>query len=254
MVKLSGKPYSFTGKKILFFDLNGTLVDQHASFRAAFQEALHEFIGRWHGETDMLNLEEIFSLYEAEWNKRKKHARLKGEEVQLSSLRQAVSQLPLETSDLFLQKLLQRIRDLQPGHVQLFPDAYEALSILSKKYMLAVISNGPTAAQLAKIHATGLSQFIPPHHLFTSHSEKSAKPHRTIFLNAMKKMDASAKQSVMIGDSWKRDICGALEAGMEAVWVKRIKNDDTNRPYEIKRIGQKPIPVVHSCKELLQFF
>ena len=33
------------------------------------------------------------------------------------------------------------------------------------------------------------------------------------------KLGAKAESAVMVGDSWERDIIGALDAGLSAVWV-----------------------------------
>jgi putative hydrolase of the HAD superfamily len=47
------------------------------------------------------------------------------------------------------------------------------------------------------------------------------KPHPSIFLSALQQAGASAGTSVMVGDSVKHDIAGALSLGMRAVLVSR---------------------------------
>jgi putative hydrolase of the HAD superfamily len=47
------------------------------------------------------------------------------------------------------------------------------------------------------------------------------KPHRSIFDTALAKAGVAAEQSVMVGDSLRHDIDGALAAGMRAVLLRR---------------------------------
>ena len=47
------------------------------------------------------------------------------------------------------------------------------------------------------------------------------KPHRSIFETALKKAGVNAGESMMVGDSIKHDIEGALAAGMRAVLLRR---------------------------------
>jgi FMN phosphatase YigB (HAD superfamily) len=45
------------------------------------------------------------------------------------------------------------------------------------------------------------------------------KPNPSAFEMILDKLGVRAAEAVMVGDSWERDIQGALEVGMQAVWV-----------------------------------
>ena len=49
------------------------------------------------------------------------------------------------------------------------------------------------------------------------------KPHPSIFAAALQLVDVSAAEAVMVGDSVRQDIDGALGAGMRAVLLHRVK-------------------------------
>jgi putative hydrolase of the HAD superfamily len=47
------------------------------------------------------------------------------------------------------------------------------------------------------------------------------KPHRSIFEEALRRAGMRAEESIMVGDSLKADVQGALAAGMQAVLLRR---------------------------------
>lgn len=61
--------------------------------------------------------------------------------------------------------------------------------------------------------------FFPEQNIFTSIKGEYKKPNPTIFQHALKSMDIKSGQSVMVGNSWRNDICGATQSGMDAVWI-----------------------------------
>jgi putative hydrolase of the HAD superfamily len=66
------------------------------------------------------------------------------------------------------------------------------------------------------------------------------KPHVAIFEFAIQKAGASAKDSVMIGDTLDADIEGANNAGMDTIYYNpAVPADDTIKPtYVIQRLGE----------------
>jgi HAD superfamily hydrolase (TIGR01662 family) len=69
------------------------------------------------------------------------------------------------------------------------------------------------------------------------------KPHPSIFHAALDRVGVSAGEAMMVGDSLRHDIEGALRAGMRAVLVAR---GDSN----LSRVTELGIPVVKSLREL----
>jgi HAD superfamily hydrolase (TIGR01662 family) len=69
------------------------------------------------------------------------------------------------------------------------------------------------------------------------------KPHPSIFETALERVDVDAPNAVMVGDSIRQDVEGALRAGMRAVLLHR----GDNPPARAFELG---VPVIKSLREL----
>jgi putative hydrolase of the HAD superfamily len=72
------------------------------------------------------------------------------------------------------------------------------------------------------------------------------KPHPTIFSAALSLMDVAPAQGLMVGDSVRQDVDGALAAGMRAVLLHR---PDSVHP-QAEELGRRGVPVIRSLTEL----
>jgi putative hydrolase of the HAD superfamily len=72
------------------------------------------------------------------------------------------------------------------------------------------------------------------------------KPHPSIFLSALAQLDVAPKHAVMVGDSLRHDVEGALNVGMRAVWLHR--GDNAAPTYAA--VQDAEIPVIRSLREL----
>jgi HAD superfamily hydrolase (TIGR01549 family) len=70
------------------------------------------------------------------------------------------------------------------------------------------------------------------------------KPHPSIFRAALQLLDVPAAEAVMVGDSVRQDVDGALSVGMRAVLLNR---GDTAAPAVV---GDRRVPVIKSLREL----
>ena len=70
------------------------------------------------------------------------------------------------------------------------------------------------------------------------------KPHPSIFNTALRLLGVDAADAVMVGDSLKHDVEGALNVGMRAILLNR---GDSAAP---KVAGNHRVPVIHSLHEL----
>ncbi len=81
-----------------------------------------------------------------------------------------------------------------------------------------MITNGFTDFQWMNIKVLGIDHYFDT--ILVSEQEGIKKPHKDIFLRALKALDVSAEESVYIGDHPGNDVLGARGAGMHAVWKK----------------------------------
>jgi putative hydrolase of the HAD superfamily len=104
------------------------------------------------------------------------------------------------------------------GH-QVFPDAEPALAELAGSYSLALLTNGASCLQREKLEASGLGGYFDV--VVASADLGVGKPDPSVFARATSALGARAQDAVMIGDSVGRDVAGALDAGLGAVWLNR---------------------------------
>jgi FMN phosphatase YigB (HAD superfamily) len=74
------------------------------------------------------------------------------------------------------------------------------------------------------------------------------KPHPSIFRAALQLMDIPASEAVMVGDSVRQDVEGALGIGMRAVLLWR---GDEPHPRE-RELSRSGVPIVRSLVQLLE--
>jgi putative hydrolase of the HAD superfamily len=111
----------------------------------------------------------------------------------------------------------------------LFPHTIEILEYLkAKDYHLHLITNGFEKTQWSKINNSGLAPYFT--HMITSEASNSLKPKKEIFEYALNKAGAILPESIMLGDNLDADIQGAINAGMDSVFVNHINASTSLRP------------------------
>jgi len=133
--------------------------------------------------------------------------------------------------------------ELLPTRTHLFTDCIETLTYLTeKKYTLHLITNGFEEVQHSKLKHSGLTKYFTE--VITSETSNSLKPNKEIFEFAFQKSNANPGESIMIGDNIEVDIIGAMNVGIDQVFV----NHNQIEP----RI--KATYTVYSLKELENIF
>lgn len=124
---------------------------------------------------------------------------------------------------------------LARNEVSFFEGTLDVLEELSKRYKLGVISNGN-----ADVNHIGIGHLFD----FVVSSEKVgvAKPHKDIFNQAVELAGVNHSDMVYVGDDPKRDILGALSAGLHAIWY-----NPSLQPWPG---GETPTAVIQNLNEL----
>ncbi len=113
------------------------------------------------------------------------------------------------------------------GH-PLIEGAAEFVHTLQGRCRLGMLTNGPADIQRLKIAKTGLADCFEA--VVISGEVGLGKPDPDVFALTLAQLDAKAASAVMVGDSWERDIIGALDAGLSAVWVSAGRALPEKRP------------------------
>ena len=120
--------------------------------------------------------------------------------------------------DMLAKNMSDRFLDLLPTRTILFPHAIEILNYLTtKNYQLHLITNGFEKTQHSKLKYSGLDRYFTE--VITSEGSNSLKPNKAIFDYAFQKTGATPQESIMLGDSVDVDIIGAMNAGIDQVFI-----------------------------------
>jgi len=111
--------------------------------------------------------------------------------------------------------------DILPNKTNLFPYTIEILTYLKNKgYQMHLITNGFESVQFKKIENSNLTPFFTA--IITSEASNSLKPNKEIFEFALQQSNAKLEHSIMIGDNESADIQGAINVGMDSIFVNHI--------------------------------
>ena len=124
---------------------------------------------------------------------------------------------------------------LTTAHFSLLPGAEELVRYLAKKYPLTIVTNGFIEVQYEKFDKSGLKNYFS--HIVLSEEVGCQKPNPRIFEEALRMNGLAAEDVVMIGDSWSSDIQGAINAGIDQIWIRK---------------SQDPLPEGQSATYLVQ--
>ncbi len=108
----------------------------------------------------------------------------------------------------------------QSGKVAiLFDDVIETLEQLKKKYKLAVLTNGNSGSQRRKLKTIALDEYWD--YTLVSEEFGISKPDPAIFQYTAGQLNLPVEDCAYVGDNYRIDVLGSLNAGMMPVFVNR---------------------------------
>jgi len=214
--------------KHIFFDLDHTLWDFDTNAKVSLTDIYGEF-----------NLaEKVTTDFDAFYEKYLHHNKILWERYQngfitaeeLKWRRMWRTMMEFKVGDEALAKNISaRFLEILPVKDGMFPHAYEILEYLKNKdYQIHLITNGFEKTQWSKIRNSKIDHFFT--HVITSEASNSMKPEKEIFDFAMNQSGALLHESIMIGDNLDADIQGAMNAGMDNVFVNHIDATTDKKP------------------------
>lgn len=228
--------------KHLFFDLDHTLWD----FDANAKETLVEVYALFQLENKgVIPFEDFYKLYkihnEILWDRFHKGF-ITGEELKWKRMWRTLLEFKIADEEL-AKEMSTKFLEILPTKKLLFPHTTEVLDYLKEKnYDLHLITNGFEKTQHTKLNNSGLNIYFQQ--VVTSEGSNSVKPQKEIFHYAMNKAGAELHHSIMLGDNLEADIQGAINVGMDNIFVNHIHVSTT----------MKPTYTVTNLKELKNIF
>jgi putative hydrolase of the HAD superfamily len=221
----------------LFFDLDHTLWD----FNANAKETLTEVFGQFELESKLkVPFNEFYTTYlehnEILWNRYHKGF-ISAEELKWKRMWRTLLDFKIGDEKL-ARNMSASFLDILPTKKLLFDYTIEILEYLAaKKYTLHLITNGFEKTQWSKLNTSNLAKYFT--HVITSEASNSVKPAKEIFEYAMNKANTTLDYSIMIGDNLDADIQGAINAGMDCMFVNHINaTTDIKSTYTITHLRQ----------------
>jgi putative hydrolase of the HAD superfamily len=119
------------------------------------------------------------------------------------------------------------------------PGVRHAIAALARERRVAIVTNGGTRAQRAKLARIGLDDVV--HAVFVSAEVGAEKPARAIFERALAWAERPARDCLFVGDDPLRDIAPAAALGMATAWRARAATWPSELPrarFDIRSISE----------------
>lgn len=181
-----------------FFDLDNTLVDQNR----ALQEWAEHFVAQRGIDPAAVDYLAVKSSTATTWTEYaegfKRHFHLPDS----------------------VEQLVRDVTETYPRYFVLEDAVANGLRQLrTEGWLLAIITNGATTMQNAKIDHVRLRDLVDG--VFVSEAEGVRKPDRAIFQRAADRLgvELNRRTGWMVGDSLDADIAGGIAAGLRTVWL-----------------------------------
>lgn len=128
------------------------------------------------------------------------------------------------TWDVIMDRWVERLA----GYMRLMEDTVEVLDELSKKYRLAILTNGDSVSQRGKLNTFPHLDWFEI--VMVAGDYPWAKPDVRIFNQLCENLNVAPSEVVFVGDTIVSDIVGAKNAGMMTVWVQGNEGLNSDLP------------------------
>jgi len=207
--------------KDLFFDLDHTIWDFELNSKETLWDLHQKYALAAKGINDFDTFYSQYSVHNHRLWDRYTKGFIKQEELRWKRI--YLSLLDYKIADEALAREMSHdYLDILPNKKNLFPYTIEILDYLKRKaYKMHLITNGFESVQFKKIKNSNLSDYFIE--VITSEASNSLKPNKEIFEYALKSANAKVESSIMIGDNESADIQGAINAGMDSIFVNHLQ-------------------------------
>jgi putative hydrolase of the HAD superfamily len=192
-------------KKLVLFDLDGTLLDR--------DESVKQFIAV---QYDRLN-SHLNHISQPEYTARFIELDCHGHVWKDKVYQELVTEFKI--TSITWQALLHDYETQFQFHCVPFIGLVEMLDILKQQgYQLGIITNGRGEFQAKAISGLGIQTYFEA--ILISEIEQVRKPAAEIFNRAIAQLGGTAQNSVFIGDHPEADIMGAKNANLRTIWKR----------------------------------
>ncbi|TLX75318.1 noncanonical pyrimidine nucleotidase, YjjG family [Labilibacter sediminis] len=205
--------------KHLFFDLDHTLWD----FETNSIQTLEELYAKYHLGKSFGSFNQFYERYEENNNKlwiQYRERKTTKAQLNFDRFYTPFSEVGITDENIALN-FGQDYITVSPTKTALMPNAIEVLEKLKLKFKLHVITNGFREVQNIKLKNSNLKQYF--YKIFISETIGASKPKTAFFEYAVKSCNARKNECLIIGDNLETDIDGAINFGLDYVFLNPNK-------------------------------
>jgi len=201
----------------VLLDLDDTLVDHLGASRAGLA-AIQREVGQL-PDVSAGDLERVYNEILLAMHNDVVHGLIDRQQAPLERLRRFFRHYGCEAADPEIVTARRVYREAYLTARQAVPGAHALLSALHGRVKIGVVTDNIVAEQVEKLRLYDMTQFVDE--LVVSQEVGVSKPDPKLFRVALERLDCVAENTVMVGDSWDRDVLGACGVGIRAVWLNR---------------------------------
>jgi len=142
------------------------------------------------------------------------------------AFRGMLSQCNLKSSNEDLRWFKKIFLENHKIYLKLFPETLEIIRQIrsNNSIHIGIISDIDTDFLKFQFDAFGISKLFDS--ITTSEEVQIYKPKEKIFQVALNKAGCQGKESIIVGDSYKKDIVGGKNMGMTTIWINKFQPDN----------------------------
>lgn len=202
--------------RMIAFDCDDTLYDQTQPFRAAYDT----LFGARNYDIDVEQLFKYSRKYSDIAFKDSQLGKMSMEKMYIFRIQKAFEEYGIQITD---EESLTFQYTYQANQRRIFctDTVKNMLEELKDRVDLAILTNGPSEHQWFKMYDLGLDKYIRKENIFVSGDTPYDKPEKEIFEFMLEKTGHTADETLFVGDSYKSDVLGGKNAGMDTLWMNR---------------------------------
>lgn len=188
--------------KALILDLDDTLYDERDYVLSGFRAVVGEIARRFPRV-------EVGALYDGMVTELDAHGRGK-------VFDRALEHAGVAAEPALVQALVQAYRDHRPT-IALWPGVADVLAELTRDYRTAIVTDGLAQMQRRKVEALGVEPLVGE--VLYCWEHEAPKPDPACYIEALRRLDASPEDTVVIGDNPGHDMAAARAIGARSIRV-----------------------------------
>jgi putative hydrolase of the HAD superfamily len=204
--------------RAILFDLDDTILAYDAASTGCWETACAHFATRLNGVLPQDVVDGIRRQSDWFWSdpERFRQGRLNLERARQQVVSAVFAELGIPDGGLATD--LARLRtEIHEQRIAPFPGAIDALRALqSRKVRMALVTNGASDKQRAKIDRYALAVFFDC--IVVEGEFGCGKPDERVFRHALSRLDVPPEDAWMVGDNLLHDIAPAQALGMTGIW------------------------------------